>query len=613
MAEVGSWYVTVMPNMQQFNRTLASAAKTSGSNAGGIFNTAFGVALGSLASGAIRTAFGSLESGIARLDTLENFPRVMENIGVATEDVARSAVKDLAQRLEGLPTRLDDATASVQRFALANGDIETSVEMFDALNNALLSGGSGAELQAAALEQVSQAYSRGKPDMREWYSMTMTMGPALRMVASSWNMSVDEMGEALRNGKIPMQDFFDTLIELNDEGIDGLASLSDQASVSTESLGTALGLIPTRISNAWAQILDAIGREDLVAIIDGATSGMLDAVSTYIVPAVAEAKQAFDDFMLAVQPLQEAFSGLITELQGPLSEAIGAVAQVFQPLFDAFGEFASGEGEAFNGMMERIAGHMQDLQPALQAVSDAWSYFVSAAGPFVEAIAPVLVDILGVIGSALAGLLPIIANIIGAFLNIGGTVLEIGTQLIEGAKGWLEVFRGIPTALVRFFSGIGAKVGAKFTEIKTRAIQVFNGIVDFVRSIPDRIVGFFSGIGSKITSAIGNIHFPMPHVTWEEVGLGIKLPKVKWYAQGGFVNGAQLIGAGEAGTELIWPAYGNALDLYGNAIASHMDVRGSNEELIYWLARNLGPIINEYAPRTSRRELNRATGGGIYV
>ena len=93
MAEVGSYYVTVMPNMQQFNRTLASAAKTSGSNAGGIFNTAFGVALGSLASGAIRTAFDSLGAGIARLDTLENFPRIMENIGVATEDVARSAVR----------------------------------------------------------------------------------------------------------------------------------------------------------------------------------------------------------------------------------------------------------------------------------------------------------------------------------------------------------------------------------------------------------------------------------------------------------------------------------------------------------------------------------------
>ena len=49
---------------------------------------------------------------------------------------------------------------------------------------------------------------------------------------------------------------------------------------------------------------------------------------------------------------------------------------------------------------------------------------------------------------------------------------------------------------------------------------------------------------------------------------------VDWYATGGIVNGAQLIGAGERGAELIWPSYGPYLDRYADAIASRMGDRG---------------------------------------
>lgn len=567
MAEVGSWYVTVMPNMKQFNSKIASAASTAGSKFGGIFNTALGVALGGIAKSGFDAFIGSIDRGISRLDTLETFPRVMENIGVATEDVARSAVKDLATRLEGLPTTLDDATAAVQQFALQNGDISRSVDMFTALNNALLAGGKSADLQATAAEQISQAYSKGKPDMMEWRSMLQTMGPALKMVARSWGMSVDEMGEALRSGEIPMDDFMSKLIELNDTGIDEFASLSEQAGVSTENLGTAIGLIGTRFSNAWAQILDAIGRENIVGIIDKFSSGFVSGVGNVVVPII-------EDIVAAIGNAQPALDAMADGFQWVL-DTISPLAEAFQPLIDKISEFVSGNGEAFAGMMERIQGHIADLQPALQAVSDAWNYFVEAAGPFAEAIAPVLVEVFGLIGSALAGLLPIIANIVGAFLNIGGTVLEIGTTLIEGAAGWLEVFRGIPGAIVGFFNGIGAKVGAKFEEIKTKAKEKFDAIVTFVKEIPGKIIGFFSGIGSRITSAIGNIKFPSPHVTWSEGLFGIKLPHVEWYAQGGFVNGAQIIGAGEKGPELIWPSYGSALDRYGAAIAAHMGGTGT--------------------------------------
>ncbi|WZU00611.1 tape measure protein [Erysipelothrix sp. D19-032] len=45
-----------------------------------------------------------------------------------------------------------------------------STEMFLALNNAVLAGNAPMDMQRSALEQLSQAYAKGKPDMMEWRS-----------------------------------------------------------------------------------------------------------------------------------------------------------------------------------------------------------------------------------------------------------------------------------------------------------------------------------------------------------------------------------------------------------------------------------------------------------
>ena len=102
-------------------------------------------------------------------------------------------------------------------------------------------------------------------------------------------------------------------------------------------------------------------------------------------------------------------------------------------------------------------------------------------------------------------------------------------------------------------------------------------------------------------------------MSWETLSIAgmdtpVKLPHVSWYAAGGLVNGAQLIGVGERGTELVWPSYGNALNKYADAIASRMKYDANNEDVIIWLANNLGPIINEYTPRTGKRDLVRMVG-----
>jgi hypothetical protein len=56
---------------------------------------------------------------------------------------------------------------------------------------------------------------------------------------------------------------------------------------------------------------------------------------------------------------------------------------------------------------------------------------------------------------------------------------------------------------------------------------------------------------------------------------GLPSISIDWYAKGGMVDGATLIGAGEKGPELIWPSYEPYLTQYADAIAERMDNQGN--------------------------------------
>lgn len=537
MAEAGVYYVSVVPDMSKFNSALDKGAARSKSIFGRIASIGIGTALGGALSKGIDMFVSTLDSGISRLDTLSTFPKVLANVGIDAEASAR-AIDTLSKGIDGLPTTLDAAASATQRFALQTGDVEGAADMFLALNNAILAGGQSADMQASALEQVSQAYAKGQPDMAEWRTMTMTMGPALQMVAQSWGMSVDEMGEALRNGDKSMDDFMGTIQQLNTEGIGDFKSLSEQASVSTSTIGTAMANVGNRMGKAWATILEAIGQERIAGAIN-AVSSSFGVLAEAVAPIVGEIADNLANFIEGTD-----FSFL--------TDGINALVTAFQPLADSLLQFVTGQGPAFQGMMERIGDHLTAMGPA-------WSMLVEAVGNFAAAAAPIATEILGYIASAAVALVPIITTLAAGFVQLVADILQFVTMVASN----------IP------------KIPGYFSSMVSSVKGYFTNLISTIQSIPSRIVGFFAGLGGRISSAIGSIHFPTPHVSWETVSVAgaktpFKLPHVSWYAQGGMVNGAQIIGVGERGTELIWPSYGNALDKYASAIVDHMGDKGGN-------------------------------------
>ena len=212
---------------------------------------------------AIKTVTSNLGGAISRLDTLNNYTNVMSNLGISGDD-ANASIERLSDKLQGLPTTLDDAVSSVQRLTATNGNIKASTDMFLALNNAILSGGASTEVQKSALEQLSQSYSKGKPDMMEWRTAMTAMPAQLKQVAMAMGYaSADKLGEALREGNVSMNDFMVTLMKLNKEGANGFQSFEQQALNSTGGVRTSMINVKTAITRGLTEIMNAIGQSNI--------------------------------------------------------------------------------------------------------------------------------------------------------------------------------------------------------------------------------------------------------------------------------------------------------------------------------------------------------------
>lgn len=229
-------------------------SKKVSSSTGSIFKGMLGA---NLVSKGISMVVGQLDKAISRFDTVNNYTNVMSGLGFGAEE-SQGSIDRLKDGLDGLPTTLDDAVSSVQRFAAVNENIGASTEMTLALNDALAAGGTPAATQAAALEQISQAYAKGKFDAMEYKAMMTAMPAQLKQVVQAMGYTSTAVGgdfyQALQTGKIGMNDMMKTMVEL-DNTTDGF---HDQALKATNGIGTAFINMKTAITKGLETMIKNI-------------------------------------------------------------------------------------------------------------------------------------------------------------------------------------------------------------------------------------------------------------------------------------------------------------------------------------------------------------------
>lgn len=313
------------------------------------------------------TILGNVDAAIKRVDTLSNYSRVMSNLGVGSVQ-ANASVQKLSNKLIGLPTTLDDASGAVQRFTSVNGNISRSTDMFLALNNAILAGGASSEIQKSALEQLSQSYAKGKPDMFEWRSAMTAMPAQMKQVAEAMGfVNASALGEALRNGTVSMDQFMNTLMQLNTQGINGYQSFEEQARNATGGIATSIANMRTAIVRCMSEVMNTIGQSNIA----GFFTNIAKAINSCVPYVVAFTKVV----MVAVGYLTALFGGkskkLSSSFGGVSNNAkkaagnTGALAKKMNDASDSSQKLSKGASGTGSGL-KKAAGNASKLKKELK-------------------------------------------------------------------------------------------------------------------------------------------------------------------------------------------------------------------------------------------------------
>lgn len=377
MAEVASAYVTLIPHFKDLSGYIegalggtkaTSSAAAAGSKAASSFASSFaGGAIMGAVSSVVSSAMGaissSLGSAIARVDTMNNFPRVMESLGFSA-DTAQGSIDRMASRIDGLPTALNSLVSMTQRLTATTGDLDYATTLSIALNDALLAGGASTVDVERALVQYTQALAKGKPEMEDWRTLQEVMPGQLNAIAKAMmgaDASSNDLYQAMKDGVFTMEDFNAALITLDNEGMEGMASFEQQARSSTKGIGTAMTNVGNRVSKALGSVIEAIGPDAIAGAIDRFSSGIVVAgnrVASFVSSVkgslsslVGKVKQTGEYAALseAVGRLREAFAWLKPDIDGAVTSLIESDG-VFGAVRGAVGALASGIDKAASYM-----------------------------------------------------------------------------------------------------------------------------------------------------------------------------------------------------------------------------------------------------------------------
>jgi len=361
-----------------------------------------------------------------------------------------------------------------------------------------------------------------------------------------------------------------------------------------------------QLKASWENWLTAVGGGgDLTT----ATDNLVSSLSTMLQNAVPQLGTIIGNLIKGIPDLVATFLAELPSLATNLVTAL-------------FGEDA---GAAVAGVFDEIAPHLDgliagvqtmftDLQPFVQTMAPALQQFGGAMVALIQALMDSLGRTLPYITSFLNWVAPYVAAFFenlagfinwfvsdetrmnGSLTNLMLIVEAVGTAFgnavtfIRGVwDALVEFFRGIPAKIQGFFSTIGTWFSTKFGEVKQAIVDKFQEAVDFVRGIPETILGFFSGIGQSIGDFFGDIHIPLPYFAINPPGwtfgdlLKGSIPSlsVEWHANGGIVDGATLIGAGEAGREAIVPLENrNAMQPFAAAVSEDMQADGTFADML---------------------------------
>lgn len=450
-------YVPIVPSMdgvgKAIEKAFGDASKTTGSKTGQSIGKGLSVGFASkvgAVAGITSNVFSkvasvvtsSLGSAVDRADQMNNFPKVMKNLGYSATDAAAS-IKKISDALDGLPTTSSAMTGMVQQLAPLISNLDEATDIALAFNNAMLAGGASTMEQENALTQYTQMLSAGKVDMQAWRSIQAAMPGQLNQVAEAMmgaGHNANDLYEAMKSGKFSFDDFNKAVMDLNQNGFGKYASFAQQAKDATQGIGTAMENVKNRVAKAVQKVIDAVGVENIAGAINRFSS-QFGKVGDAAAGMVTDVKKKFSE-------AGKWITGLYDKL-----DKTGAITRFKDTISTAFESARSRVTEA----VDRIAGSFKGLVPdgaIVSAIEDVLKYVGTVFSDFADWVADTvewwskfiaaLKDTGAVqqLAGALGSLFDAIGDVADAFRG-AGDMAESAAGRFDSAKGSAELLGAV--------------------------------------------------------------------------------------------------------------------------------------------------------------------------
>lgn len=555
--EVGSAYVSIYPDTSHFTDDLSkelgasstvNAMSSAGEKAGEGFNSGFSavtVALGNIMSnvimGAVNLFTENLDRGIARLDTIQNFPRLMQTFGFST-DVAAESVQNIQEHLDGLPGSTDEVLRLVQAISDSTGSLELATSTGLAFNDMLTASGADAYTSMMAMRMFDQMMGGAQFTTMRWMALVSKMPLQMNMVAEEIlgaGASAQELGNALQDGEVTMKDVAEAMTKLAPQ-------FTVQARAFSYGIGTAMRNFGNRVALGIAAILDAIGQRRISGIINNISYGIRDALKfvadgvewlrrTILVSGIGvllgkigdSIKEAFSN--IDWEPLKEFIRNGLSALHDALQwiidnsdivksllvgiataigtlvvidtvkNAIAGLSAIFAaiaatPMITVIAAITAGLVYFFTQTergREMWASFMEVMSNVIDFLGDAVSVIVDGARVFLTALVQTVIDAASFIWNAVAGFIELVIGAVQGIWDFLGQAWDAGSQL------FLIIAEFIGNTIAAIFDFVGA--------IVSKVMEVLGNVRSFTDWVIDGIIAVVAALVGAVAQAVGQL------------------------------------------------------------------------------------------------------------
>ena len=557
MANVGTYYVSVVPSMKGFAShvtagiggvNLAPTGRRMGEQLGngaasGISasSAAIAGAFGGVAASAVDMLVGSVidltGEMAAASDSAQKFGTTLEFAGLDSsviEDLTKSTQEYADQTVYDLAD-IRNVTAQ-----LASNGVEGFAELAEAAGNLNAVAGGNADTFKSVGMVMTQTAGSGRLMTENWNQLTDAIpgaSGALQDAMREAGAFEGNFRDAMESGEISADEFFDAVQKL------GMSDVAEEAATSTETMEGALGNLQAAVVGVGSQALDAVkpmvtdtisavaeaiqGLPEQLsqaqAIIDEQSSAWLEgagfdpqALAQPLIDAAASIRDnlapVLEDLLPKFQPVVDSFQSFSDTVQANLmpmlqsaADMIGTIGEnlgeILAPIIETVGPMVADMGTAFGDFATTLA---DTVMPGLQGIFDKISEFVDVVQPilsdFIEWFLVTFMPMWNALSTVVTNAFSVISTVVGTVMGVIQGIIGTVTALISG--DWGAAWTNIQNVFWTIWNGISSVVTTMMNTVSTVIGGALETIQNVWNTVWDGISSFFSDIWEGIKSGV---------------------------------------------------------------------------------------------------------------